>query len=80
MTDEYLLWRFFTKSSFFEKDLDATATVSIEFKLLLYYIWEMAFAFFDAPHAAATTILVLAALGLIAGIKFTILDKRTHYQ
>ena len=49
-------------------------------KLLLYYIWEMAFAFFDAPHAAATTILVLAALGVIAGIKFTILDKRTHYQ
>ena len=49
-------------------------------KLLLYYIWEMAFAFFDAPHAAATTILVLAALGIIAGIKFTILDKRTHYQ
>ena len=49
-------------------------------KLLLYYIWEMAFAFFDAPHAAATTILVLAALGIIAGIKFIILDKRTHYQ
>ena len=49
-------------------------------KLLLYYIWEMAFAFFDAPHAAATTILVLTALGVIAGIKFTILDKRTHYQ
>ena len=22
-------------------------------KLILYYIWEMAFAFFDAPHAAA---------------------------
>jgi len=49
-------------------------------KLILYYIWEMAFAFFDAPHAAAMTILVLLVLGIVAGIKFTILDKRTHYQ
>lgn len=49
-------------------------------KLILYYIWEMAFAFFDAPQAAAMTILVLAVLGIVAGIKFTILDQRTHYQ
>ena len=49
-------------------------------KLILYYIWEMAFAFFDAPQAAALTILVLVVLGVVAGIKFTILDKRTHYQ
>jgi sn-glycerol 3-phosphate transport system permease protein len=49
-------------------------------KLILYYIWEMAFAFFDAPHAAAMTILVLVVLGIVAAIKFTILDKRTHYQ
>lgn len=49
-------------------------------KLILYYIWEMAFAFFDAPHAAAMTILVLAVLGIVAGIKFSYLDKRTHYQ
>ena len=49
-------------------------------KLILYYIWEMAFAFFDAPRAAAMTILVLVVLGVVAGIKFTILDKRTHYQ
>ncbi len=49
-------------------------------KLVLYYIWEMAFAFFDAPHAAAMTILVLLVLGIVAGVKFTVLDKRTHYQ
>ena len=49
-------------------------------KLILYYIWEMAFAFFDAPHAAAMTILVLVVLGVVAGVKFSILDKRTHYQ
>jgi sn-glycerol 3-phosphate transport system permease protein len=49
-------------------------------KLLLYYIYEMAFAFFDAPQAAAMTFLILMVLGVVAGIKFTILDKRTHYQ
>jgi sn-glycerol 3-phosphate transport system permease protein len=40
----------------------------------------MAFAFFDAPHAAAMTIMVLLLLGIVAGIKFSYLDKRTHYQ
>ncbi|WP_340108356.1 sugar ABC transporter permease [Pikeienuella sp. HZG-20] len=49
-------------------------------KLILYYIWEMAFAYFDAPHAAAMTVLVLLVLGVIAAIQFTILDRRTHYR
>lgn len=49
-------------------------------KLILYYIWEMAFAFFDAPSAAAMTIMVIAVLGIVAGIQFFYLDKRTHYQ
>ncbi|HSG03254.1 MAG TPA: sugar ABC transporter permease [Marinobacterium sp.] len=49
-------------------------------KLILYYIWEMAFAFFDAPHAAALTVLVLIVLGIAAAIQFLYLDKRTHYQ
>jgi len=49
-------------------------------KLLLYYIWEMAFAFFDAPHAAALTILVLAVLCVVAAVQFLYLDRRTHYQ
>ncbi|MEZ5658649.1 MAG: sugar ABC transporter permease [Burkholderiaceae bacterium] len=49
-------------------------------KLLLYYIWEMAFAFFDANHAAALTIMVLAVLAIVAAIQFRYLDRRTHYQ
>jgi len=49
-------------------------------KLILYYIWEMAFAFFDAPHAAAMTILVIGVLGVVAAIQFFYLDRRTHYQ
>jgi sn-glycerol 3-phosphate transport system permease protein len=49
-------------------------------KLILYYIWEMAFAFFDAPHAAALTILVLSVLAIVAAVQFLFLDRRTHYQ
>ena len=49
-------------------------------KLILYYIWEMAFAFFDAPSAAAMTIMVIAILGLVAAVQFFYLDRRTHYQ
>ncbi|MFL4468667.1 carbohydrate ABC transporter permease [Tateyamaria armeniaca] len=49
-------------------------------KLILYYIWEMAFAFFDAPSAAAMTIMVIAVLGIVAAIQFFYLDRRTHYQ
>ncbi len=49
-------------------------------KLILYYIWEMAFAFFDAPHAAALTILTLAVLATVAAIQFLFIDRRTHYQ
>jgi sn-glycerol 3-phosphate transport system permease protein len=49
-------------------------------KLLLYYIWEMAFAFFDTPHAAAITVLVILTLGIAAAVQFLYLDKRAHYQ
>ncbi len=49
-------------------------------KLILYYIWESAFAFFDAPSAAAMTVLVLIVLGLGAALQFRVLDRRTHYR
>jgi len=49
-------------------------------KLILYYIWENAFAFFDAPSAAAMTVLVLAVLGGVAAIQFLLIDRRTHYR
>ena len=49
-------------------------------KLILYYIWENAFAFFDAPAAAAMTILVLVVLGLCAAGQFLFIDRRTHYR
>lgn len=49
-------------------------------KLILYYIWELAFSYFDRPQAAALTVMVLLVLGIVAAVKFTILDRRTHYQ
>ena len=49
-------------------------------KLILYYIYEMAFAFFDAPSAAAMTMMVIGVLGIVAAVQFLYLDKRTHYQ
>jgi sn-glycerol 3-phosphate transport system permease protein len=49
-------------------------------KLILYYIYEMAFAFFDAPSAAAMTVMVIGVLGIVAAVQFLYLDKRTHYQ
>ncbi|TCP60502.1 carbohydrate ABC transporter membrane protein 1 (CUT1 family) [Rhodovulum bhavnagarense] len=49
-------------------------------KLILYYIWENAFAFFDAPAAAAMTVLVLGVLGALAAFQFFVIDRRTHYR
>lgn len=49
-------------------------------KLILFYIWESAFAFFDAPSAAAMTILVLIFLAALAALQFFVLDRRTHYR
>ncbi|OWY31220.1 carbohydrate ABC transporter permease [Herbaspirillum robiniae] len=48
--------------------------------LLLYYIYEVGFAFWDSSYAAALTVVLLAMLGVIAFVKFRILDRRTHYQ
>lgn len=49
-------------------------------KLLLYWIWETAFSFFDRPSAAALTVLVLAALALLAIVQFRYLERRIHYR
>ncbi len=48
--------------------------------LLLYYIYQVAFQFYDLPYAAALTVaLVVLLLGLALGqLKF--FEKRTHYR
>lgn len=48
--------------------------------LLLYYIYEVGFSFWDSSYAAALTVVLLILLGLVAFVKFRILDRKTHYQ
>jgi len=48
--------------------------------LLLYYVYETAFSFFDQPDAATVTVTILAILAILAGVKFRIIDRRVHYQ
>jgi sn-glycerol 3-phosphate transport system permease protein len=48
--------------------------------LLLYYIYQVGFSFLDTGYAAALTVVVLVALGLVAFFQLRFLDRRTHYQ
>ncbi|HQU50814.1 MAG TPA: sugar ABC transporter permease, partial [Casimicrobiaceae bacterium] len=48
--------------------------------LLLYYIYEIGFRFWDSAYAAALTMVLLAILGLTALVQFFVLERRTHYR
>jgi sn-glycerol 3-phosphate transport system permease protein len=48
--------------------------------LLLYYIYEIGFRFWDSAYAAALTMVLLAILGLMALAQFAFLERRVHYQ
>jgi sn-glycerol 3-phosphate transport system permease protein len=48
--------------------------------LLLYYIYETGFKFWDGGYAAALTVVLLAILAAIAVLQFVVLERRTHYQ
>lgn len=48
--------------------------------LLLYYIYEVAFSFFDYSYAATLTIVLLLILLTISLIQFLLIDKRIHYR
>jgi sn-glycerol 3-phosphate transport system permease protein len=48
--------------------------------LLLYYIYEIGFRFWDSSYAAALTMVLLIVLGLAALAQFMFLERRTHYQ
>jgi sn-glycerol 3-phosphate transport system permease protein len=49
-------------------------------ELLLYYIYEIGFRFFDSGYAAALTMVLLAILAAAALLQFGFLERRTHYQ
>ena len=48
--------------------------------LLLYYIYQVGFSFWDTGYAAALTVVVLVALGAVAWFQLRLLDRRTHYR
>src|SRR2546426_3628860 len=48
--------------------------------LLLYYIYEIGFRFWDSAYAAALTMVLLVLLGIAALAQFAFLERRTHYR
>ncbi len=48
--------------------------------LLLFYIYETGFRYWDTGYAAALTTVLLAILALLALLQFGLLERRTHYQ
>ena len=48
--------------------------------LLLYYLYEVGFSFWDTAYAAAITVVLVAILAGIALLQFFVLDRRVHYQ
>jgi len=48
--------------------------------LLLYYIYEIGFRFWDSSYAAALTMVLLVLLRAVALFQFFFLERRTHYQ
>jgi sn-glycerol 3-phosphate transport system permease protein len=48
--------------------------------LLLYYIYDVGFKFWDTAYAAALTMVLLAILAAFAVGQFLFLERRIHYQ
>ncbi|WID98661.1 sugar ABC transporter permease [Bosea vestrisii] len=48
--------------------------------LLLFYIYQVGFGFWDTAYAAALTCVLLLLLALVAFVQYGWLERRTHYQ
>jgi sn-glycerol 3-phosphate transport system permease protein len=48
--------------------------------LLLYYIYQVAFSFFDTSYAATLTVVLLALLAGFALLQFQLIERRVHYR
>jgi sn-glycerol 3-phosphate transport system permease protein len=48
--------------------------------ILLYYVYEIGFRFWDTAYAAALTMVLLAVLGMVALAQFYFLERKVHYQ
>ncbi len=49
-------------------------------ELLLFYIYEIGFRFWDSAYAAALTMVLLLLLGIAALVQFAFLERKVHYQ
>jgi sn-glycerol 3-phosphate transport system permease protein len=47
--------------------------------LLLFYIYEIGFRFWDSAYAAALTMVLLTLLGAVALAQFWFLNRKVHY-
>lgn len=48
--------------------------------LLLFYIYQVGFSFWDTGYAAALSTVLLVLLALISFLQFFLLDRRIHYR
>jgi len=48
--------------------------------ILLYYIYEVGFRFWDGSYAAALTMVLLALLAGVALVQYVLLERRIHYR
>jgi len=48
--------------------------------LLLYYVYQVAFSFFDTAYAATLTVVLLALLAALAIVQFQLVERRVHYR
>ena len=48
--------------------------------LLLFYIYETAFRFWDTAYAATLTVVLLALLAVLAIGQFFLFDRKVHYK
>jgi sn-glycerol 3-phosphate transport system permease protein len=48
--------------------------------LLLHYVYQAGFQYFDSNYAAALTMVLLTILGVVAAVQFGVLARRVHYR
>lgn len=48
--------------------------------LLLFYLYEVGFKFWDRGYASALTVVLLMILAVVGLLQFFLLDRRTHYR
>jgi sn-glycerol 3-phosphate transport system permease protein len=48
--------------------------------ILLYYIYEIGFKYWDSTYAAALTMVLLALLAVVALVQYGLIERRIHYR